>query len=50
MVQKHRAGIERRASQHKGKHISNGHDISRKKDVVKKAVMFMERVMIVKNE
>ena len=44
MVQKHRAGIERRASQHKRKHISNGHDISRKKDVVKKEVMLMERV------
>ena len=50
MVQKHRAGIERRASQHKRKNISSGHDKSRKKDVVKKEVMLMERVMIMKNE
>ena len=46
MVQKHRAGIERRASQHKRKNISNGHDNSRKKG----DVMSMENVVIMKNE
>ena len=40
MVQKHRAGIERRASQHKRKNIPNGHDKSRKKE----QVMLMEKV------
>ena len=40
MVQKHWAGIERRASQHQRKNIINKHDKSKKKE----EVMLMEKV------